>query len=1005
MVHLLTIMMALLGLTSISNVRVDAFAPGEVPKFIVAASLPGASAQEVEGRVTVPIEEALQEIDGIRHYSSVSIRGQSSTHVELSPDTEAEDSARIERDIRWAVGNISGLPVEMRDEPTITRVVDAEYPLLEIALSGPGSEVAPLAERLEDELRRLETIGRVAVVGLPDREVHVLFQPHVAKGLGVTSGDVTAALRRRNASGAGSGIKSATDRRDVVILGRFESAKDVENTALRFGGSSGLVRVGDVARVVMSRKDVGLAVGTNGESGVSVIPTKTASADLLEARCDIDRVLSNLAVPDSVRISIVNDGSYDIRKRMGIMGQNALIGTFLVGIIVFTFLTPGAALWVCVGVPLVVAGVVTVMPRAGLGFDIVSTLGLVIVLGMLVDDAVVVAERILSKRASGYSAADAAAMGASEVAAPVATAAVTTILAFVPLLSLGGSSGQMVWPLPAMVCIALVFSLLESFTILPAHMGGLRERSDGLGKRAFLVRMEQVYRGLLERSLNRPLAIVASFILGWCLVIVVIAPTMQFVFYPQEGSKGFHIKVRAPAGTPLARTEAILASIQDQVPTIMGSDLLAVTARAGHIESGEIARTTGGTQHQGFVGVFLDLDRRRLNATEWIEHVRDRIVVPDGVDVEYAAVVDGPPILQPIEVYVLGNDDASRIRVAEEVRHVAEEAGGVDVALTDEAAVAELDLNPSHERLAMRQLDVELVVETLQAALEGTIATEIRGASGSMDVRVLYEASHRRDIDALLDAEIRNRRGDLVPLRDVLEPIERRVSPRVTRRDGMRSTTVTGGIDPRSAATPLSIAAAVDEELGLESDGVLIEIGGEAAESIEGLQGLAVAFLISIGLTICVITLMLGSLRDSIVVFAVVPFSVAAVIMTFFAHGMPVSMLSLVGAVGLSGVVVNSSILLIDAVRRAKDRASGVASKDILIEACVGRLRPVVVTSLSTLAGVFPTAYGLGGYDTIVSPVSLALGWGLTFSTAVTLFLVPSLYSLIGSREQLRRSR
>jgi len=580
----------------------------------------------------------------------------------------------------------------------------------------------------------------------------------------------------------------------------------------------------------------------------------------------------------------------------------------------------------------------------------------------------------------------------------VLASAITTLLAFAPIMAIGGFPKKIIWQLPAVVCIALAFSLLESFLILPAHMSMVNRRVKPRPKRRFVIAMEQRYRELLTYWLPRRGRIIAGFALVWLVTMIGIAPQMQFEFFPQEDSKGFYLKVKTPIGTPLERTEAVLDALQVQIPTLLGGDLAGLTGRVGHQDPFAVDRVYGSAENEALIAVYLDLERRRHTSHYWIEHVKRELRVPADAEIVYEAAVDGPPGLEPIKVYVLSNDDGKRREVAREIKRFVEARGAVDVDIDERPGMRQIDLNLDYEKLALRGLDAAAVSQTLQAAFYGLIATEIRDLGDTIDVRVLFEPSARQNLDSLLDTHVRTGSGELVVLRDVVHPVEIPALAAIHHRDGIRAASVSGGFSPDSPYTSSTLADLMEAELVpryAKDPDLDVEISGEVVQSRKATADLFAVFVLSVIGIACVIAIMLGSFLEAAFVVAVVPFSIAAVVLTFFLHGMHFSMLAVIGTIGLAGVVVNSAIVMIDSVHRAlaKSGSDDEATRtNAMIEALVSRLRPIIVTSLSTLGGVLPTAYGLGGYDAIMSPMSLALGWGLALSTLVTLFLVPSLY-------------
>ena len=999
LVNVLTAAVVVLGLLALMRTNVAGFPEATLPMYLVSASLPGAAAKDVETKISIPIEDELREVDGLESFTTIITDNRSVTTVKLNDDTPDEDILEKEREIRNAIDGINDFPADMRDDPRVFLMDPSKQPILEIAISGEEGLLPDAARLIERAVLRIDSVGEVIRVGLPDPELRVLVDPAAAQAHGVTILDVVQAIERRNVSDTGGVLESAGDRRQIVMWGRYEDPSEVGETIIRFDGDAP-IRVRDVARLELGREDVGLIAGTNGRPGLSLIAVKKADADVIDTRNAIATVLDELNLAAGVTTTIVNDSSYEMSNRLNVIATNGMMGLALVAAIVFLFLAPSAALWVCVGVPLVILGVIAVMPQVGMTINYVSTIAFVIVLGMLVDDAVVVAEKILLRRQEGLKPGEAAVSGTVMVARPVLASAATTLLAFAPMLAIGGMPSKMVWQIPAVVCIALALSLLESFFILPAHMSMVRSDAQPRPKRKFVLQLEERYRRALRSTLPRRGRVIGAFAALFLAVVIFIVPQMEFEFFPQESSPGFSLKLRMPPGTPIEQTEAVANVVQSQIPPLMGEDLLAITTRIGHMDSEAFDRKYGSTENEAVITVHLELTRKTMTSAAWMAHLKPLIRLPREVELIFEAKVDGPPGLEPVSVFVMANDDAVRRQTAMALVAFLEELGGAtNLSIDEKLGMRQIDLNPDPERLARQGLDTRDLGLTLKAAYYGLIASEIRDLDETTEIRVALDPASRRSIDALLEMPVRNKRGELILLRDVVDPVEIPALAKIQHRNGLRAVSVTGGIDPDMSVTATTIAEAIERDFLPRYAGrsdLEIEISGEVVQSRRATGDLgfvAIAVVFGIG---AVIAIMLGSFLEAFFVIVVVPFSAISVILTFWAHGMHFSLLPLIGTIGLSGVVVNASIVMVDSVHQAQQKMRAEASEEerteVVIEALVARLRPVLVTSLSTFGGVLPTAYGFGGYDAVMSPMSLALGWGLAFSSGVTLFLVPALY-------------
>lgn len=1008
LVNVATVSLIALGLFFIKDTPRDYIPSVSTPILHITAQLPGASARDIETKVTIPLEDAIENVDGIDFFTSVASDNTSFTVIELFMDFDEEEIAAIKQDVRDALDGITDFPAEMTDDPTLEQFKPDNLPIAEVALAGPPSLLVPYAKRLERKLESVPEIAQAIVIGLPDPEVRVLVDPTRALEHKVTLLDVVDAISRRNVSATGGVLETASDRKQVVLWSRFDDPENVANTVLRSERDGSTLRISDIARIESTREDLTLIAHTNTQPGVSLVLRKRKGADAITLVDSARQTLIDNPPPDGVTWEIVNDTSFYTRNRLGVIATNGILGMILVAIVLFVFMRAQAALWVLAGIPIVFMGALAVFGNTGMSLNIMSLTGFVIVLGMVVDDAVVVAERIVSKRDSGLTPHQAAISGASEMIRPVFAAAITTILAFVPLLALGGLPGKIVWQIPAVVVIVLAFSLLESFCILPAHMSlGRATTKSGDGKRAFVLRMEKSYAALLRGLLRFRAFVVVAFFAVLIVIMSVIAPQVNFLLFPQDDARTLFLKISTPTGTPIEQTEAITTSIEQQIIDLTGDELRAVTARIGHQDAEATTRQRGQAENEALVTTVLkELDRRYTNA-EWIQILKEKLIIPDGVTLVFQSEYIGPPTDQPVTLHLMSNDDELRRGAASEIADfLRRQPGLTEVDVDEREGTPQIDLNLNYEKLAMLELDATHVSQTLAAAFHGIEASEHRDMQDTTELRVQFDPAARIDLQGLLNTPVRARNGALVSLRDVVSPVDVPAVGRLYHRNGDRTATVRASFTPDSDHTALNFTSFLQQELfpryaNLDLE---IEVGGEAArtEQVTGDLG-QVAVMALLGITV-VIWLLLGSLTEALFVMVVVPFAIAGVILTFYLHGMSLSMTAIMGAIGLAGVVVNASIVMLDSIHRhgkgADTHSETVQSNDIMIEAVTHRLRPILVTTLTTLGGVLPTAYGIGGYDAIVSPMSLALGWGLAFSTLVTLFLVPMLYSVARDLQQ-----
>ena len=760
LVNVVTVVIVVAGVMSALRMPMEGFPAFDLPMLFVRAQLPGASARDIETKVTIPIEEAVEELDNVETYHTEISENISVTTVELYYDIDTDAILEAERDLRNELDAVTDFPDDMVDEPVIERMNRGRFPILQIALAGPTTLLPEASRRLEASLKRISLVGKVTTVGLPDPEVRILVDPERAREHGVTLLDVASAIDGHNVSSTGGILESDSARRQVVLWNRFTKPEEVGEVILRLSPDGGRVRVADVARIEAGREDTGLRVHTNGQPGVTLVVRKRETSDVVKTETEVLAALAATPLPEGVTATVVNDEAFFASNRLRVMATNGLIGITLVAASVFLFLSPSAALWVCVGVPVVFLGVLICMPWFGITLNIMSTAALVVVLGMLVDDAVVVAEKILSFRQKGKNAIEAAITGANAVARPVFASAITTFLAFSPMFAMGGMPGKVSWYLPAVVVLSLALSLAESFALLPSHMSMIRSKRGPKAKRAFVLELESAYRRAIERVLAHRTRAIGIFAAVFVVLFLFVAPRTGFSLFPQDDAQNIFIKVTLPLGTPIERTEAAVATLEQQLPGILGSDMLATTARIGHMDPESVDREFGAAENEAVITIGMIPYGRSHSPTEWIQIIKSGLQIPDGAALVYQVQILGPPVGRAVTIYVAGADNRMRRATAAGIeRWLSQRPELVDVEIDERPGTRQISLELDSEKLALRNLDAATVGRTLKAAFYGIAASDHRDLGVTTEFRVLLEPSFRRSLDALLDTPVRNRGG------------------------------------------------------------------------------------------------------------------------------------------------------------------------------------------------------------------------------------------------------
>jgi multidrug efflux pump subunit AcrB len=1013
LVHVITIAVFAIGLLIVSRSQREGFPAVTINEVVITTVLPGASPDDVETKITQPIEEAIRDVDGVESYDSDSREGLSFITVDLYEDLRPHEVEAVERDLQKAIDAISDFPAELDAPPVLSRFNPARMPVLEVALTGPPARVREAVELLRPRIEEIPGVGQVTEVGLGDPEIEVLLDPVRARAQQVTLDEVMIALQRRNVASTGGRLTAYPLQHQVVLSGEYRDLDEIGDTILRFRGSTGgALRLRDVAEVRETREETGLRVHAGGEASVNLIIRKRESADILDTVDAIYALVEAVELPPGVEAHTFNDVSQQTRNRLSVVISNGLGGVILVLGALLLFLSGRIAFWVAFGMPFALLGCAALLPAVGITVNMVSLAGFVLVIGIVVDDAIVVSERVAHYLEKGVAPEEAALKGTREMAIPVLGSSLTTILAFCPLFLLGGIPGKFSWAIPMIVILTLTVSLFECFFILPSHIIGDGKPNKALAKpKARWVRaMERAYAASLRRLLPYSPVLVLAFA-GLFVVTVQYARTsMDVILFPQDDSDAFYLKVTAPLGTPIERTEAMVRALEQQIPAIVGDDLDGLTARIGHQEARRPDRTRGTAEHEAHIAVYLT-NERKYSAHAWIARVKQELHVPAELDILYEAARIGPPMGRPVQVHVASHDDAMRRRVSNEVRAYLEQLPGViDLESDQRPGVRQIDLRLDHRRLALHQVGADTVTRTVKAAFFGLPVTDLRGPDEPIAIRVRFDPAARSDIDLLLSTSVRGEDGRLHPLRELVEPVEVDGIAAHLHRNGVRTTTLTSSIDPNSGETPSSLARRMETELlpryAELAPNLRVTIGGEVTKTDETLGDMPLVLGLALLGIIMVVMLLTGSLMQACFVVSAVPLGLIGVVWAYATHGIPISLFALLGVTGLAGVVVNDSIVMVTSLNPTGHGQGSVGELiDEVAEIAAERLRPVLLTTLTTVAGVMPTAYGLGGRDALLSPMSLALGYGLIFGTAITLVLVPALYVIRRKAERRQAAR
>ena len=990
LVNLLTVAVLAAGVTTLRTIKKEGFPAVDQNRVIITTLFPGASPLDVETNVTIPLEEVIAEVAGIQEYQSVSRENVSTITVTADDSATEKEFEKFMDDLDNAVMQVTDLPDDVEGRPVLKRMTSDDMPIIELAVSGPAHSLRKATAKLESTLRRVRGVASVKVIGLPDEEFHILVDPTRAREARVDLQMIYRAVQGRNLQGTGGTLESFISEKKIVSLNQFENPEQVLDTWIRMSPDGRGVRLRDVARLVTGEKDNNLVVRNNGSKGASVLLTKASSADTLDTVDNIRTALAGINLPAGVKIADLNDQSALTRNRIRLLSSNAFMGLALVIIVLFIVFNAWTAVWTAFGIPFSLLGAFWFLPMLDITLNAITIGSCVIVLGMLVDDAIVVSEQISQYREKGLGPIEAGVRGTADVWKPITASAMTSVIAFYPISRMGGLPGKFVWVVPVMIGLSLLVSLIESFFVLPNHTSHGRSAKK-TGKKAFVLATERLYQRVLDRALRWRYACFALFLVLLAGAGLIAKNHLVKDPFPQESAEGFHILVTLPHGAAESRTIREIGPIERALIRLPESELDGFSIRVGTHSLRQ--RTEQGTQSNlAAVMVYLTpYSQRDRTATEIMNTIRTEVQTSLSADVRITSALRrlGPPLGRPFEIRLSGHDDELRREKAEQARRWLSRIPGVsDVEDDVIRGRDQIELRIDYTKLARTGLQVADVLTALRIAYDGIIASDMVWQGKSIDYRIVLDQTARTDIRYLNSLPIMNRNGHMINLGQLLELSENPSRAEIRHIDGERTIAVFGQLD-KEVISPAEVLAMAGRHFQSNED-ISYSFAGEPVENQKIFGNLGSAGLLALLGTWIVITLIFGSMLKPLIVMSAIPFGLVGVVGALYSHDMAISMFSAISMVGLTGIIVNDSIVMVYTINGLTE-AKG-HHRSVIIEGAVSRLRPIMLTSLTTILGLIPTAYGIGGYDAFISPMCLALAWGLLFATTVLLFLVPILY-------------
>ncbi len=1029
--NLLMMILVASGLLALPNIHQEEFPTVDVDAVNVRVPYLGAAPEEVESAVCVRIEEAVEGTEGIDRITSEASEGFCSVTLEL---VAGVDRTKVANDIKSKVDAIDAFPAET--EQPVTAEITILATVLNIAVSGKADErtLKLIGQRMRDDMAALPGVSQVELQFARPYEISVEVSEQTLRRHGLTLEAIGRAIAQSSLNIPGGSVNTRGGEILLRTKGQAYSGQEFEDIVVltRTDGTS--VTLGEIATVVDGFEESDLQARFDGDPAVFLKVSRVGEEDIMNIASRVKDYLEQARreVPEGIAITIWQDESQDLVDRLDSLVKNARSGLVLVLLALTLFLRFRLALWVAAGIPVALLGTIAMFPLTGISISTVSVMAFILVLGILVDDAIVVGERIYAHEQSGLPGPVAASRGTHEVSLPVFFGVLTTMATFIPVINIPGPMGSFYQPLGYAVIIALAFSILESQLILPCHLAHRRaERTRG-GNRAMdaWLSVQERISGSLEIAATKYYQPAVNAALEWryltlALGVVVLALAIslfasgriQFQFFPGIEGTNLYAALTMPEGTPVEDTaravrqlegaaEALRAELDADHATGEESMIKHTLASIGaFIPKGSIGFTASSAQSNiAEVGVELNLPRNYSGVSTQTFAARWRELtggIPDAVELTFTSEAFG--IGDAISFELFGRDFDELRSIAAEVRiALGTFPGVVDATDSFRAGKQEVQLTllPEARHLGITLNDLG---QQIRQAFYGFEAQRVQRGKDDIRVMVRYPEDERHSLGDLENMRIRTADGTEVPFSSVARAELARGYTTIRRVDGNRVVTVTADVD-RSINTPETVIEAIQANIMPDAlsrhPGVTYALSGEAEERTESMGALLSTSALALLIIFALLAIPLQSYLQPLVIMSVIPFGMVGAILGHLIMGMDLVFFSLLGIVALAGVVVNSSLVLVDNINR--QRAAGKPLEWAVSHAGTQRFRPIILTSITTFLGLTPIMLDTTISTHIFRPMAISLAYGVLVGTVITLFLVPCLYLVLEDFQRLR---
>ena len=993
---MVNLIIVVLGIMVLPRLGLDMLPDIEYPVVSIITNYSGVAPEDIENILTKPIEEAVAAIKGVKSISSFSREGTSMIMVEFNWGTNIDFATE---DIRDKIGQIENYLPSDATKPLVLKINVEAMPILAYGVTNSTLDTLELKKILEDnvkdKLERLDGVASVDLRGGKEREILVKINKPLLESYGLDQTQIVQILKQENINLSGGSIKEGIEEFSLRTTGEYKNLEELKNTVITIKNNTPIY-LKDIAEVIDTHKEIKTYARTNQKDSILMLINKQSGINTVQAAESVKKELAELKkyLPSDIDFALVLDQSKIITTSTNSVTQSVIVGGFLVISLLFLFLRDWRPTFaIALAIPLSLIATFIPLYLAGYTLNLMTLGGLALGVGMLVDNAVVVIENIYRHLEEGKERREAAKIGASEVGMAIIASSLTTIAVFVPMALGTGIAGQLSRGLSLTIVFALLSSLFVALTLIPVLASKIfkkrtkEEYRKTSGEKSF-EKFQNFYEKILTWSLNHRLNIILMTI-GFLIIALFCLPFVGSQFLPQTDMGTILLQMKMPPGTSLEETNRVMGQIEEVAMRV--KDLEKMTSFIG-----SSLGIQGGGTNEGMIMISLkDKKEREMTSIEVQEIIRKNIPPIRGLEANFmdmgSSFISG--VNAPVEIKIFGPDLDELKKISHNIMLKISNVEGIrDATNSFEETKTEMVININREMASRFGLSIGQIASAVKNSMQGVVATQLRQGGEEVDIRVKYDESYLNDIEDIKNISIVSPLGSRIFLKQIADIRKEKGPVTIEREDQLRVVSVTANTVDRDIG---SIINDIKEELKDEvlPTGYFLEYGGSYSQMQETFKTLGMALILGIILVYMIMASQFESLIYPFIIMFELPLAFIGVGLVLFITRQAISLPSIMGMIMLAGIIVNNAIVLVDYVNQLRQK--GIKKQKALIQAGRVRLRPILITSLTTILGMFPLALAQAEGSEIMKPMAITMIGGLLTSTFLTLVIIPVIYSLL----------